>query len=104
MTLPPRACGAIYSNPDGPATFRAKIHDAAPQLKAAKELGYSPYPQPSGNLSQAYTNTYGVEMGPCTYCGFCEWFGCSNYSKSSPQACVLPALVRSEKMVGTAAS
>ena len=33
-------------------------------------------------------------MAPCTYCGFCERFGCSNYSKSSPQTCVLPALVR----------
>jgi len=23
-------------------------------------------------------------MGPCTYCGYCEWFGCGNYSKASP--------------------
>ena len=29
-----------------------------------------------------------------TYCGFCERFGCGNYSKSSPQTCVLPALMR----------
>lgn len=28
----------------------------------------------------------------CNYCGFCERFGCFNYSKASPQACVLPAL------------
>ena len=62
--------------------------------KAATEMGYHAFPQPSGNLSQAYTNTYGVEMGPCTFCGFCEWFGCGNYSKSSPQTCVLPALVK----------
>ena len=27
-------------------------------------------------------------MGPCTYCGFCEWFGCSNYSKASPQTTI----------------
>jgi gluconate 2-dehydrogenase alpha chain len=33
-------------------------------------------------------------MAPCTYCGFCEWFGCANCSKSSPQTCVPPALVR----------
>lgn len=24
-----------------------------------------------------------------------EWFGCGNYSRSSPQTCILPALVRS---------
>ena len=62
--------------------------------KAARELGYKPFPQPSGNLSQAYTNPLGVRLGPCTYCGFCEWFGCGNYSKASPQTTILPVLVR----------
>jgi gluconate 2-dehydrogenase alpha chain len=62
--------------------------------KAARELGYKPFPQPSGNLSQAYTNPLGVKLGPCTYCGFCEWFACANYSKASPQTTILPVLVR----------
>lgn len=62
--------------------------------KAAEGLGYHPFPQPSCNLSQAYTNSLGVKMGQCSYCGFCERFGCGNYSKSSPQTCVLPALMR----------
>ncbi len=62
--------------------------------KAAAELGYKPFPQPSGNLSQAYTNPLGLRMGPCTYCGYCEWFGCGNYSKASPQTTILPILVR----------
>jgi gluconate 2-dehydrogenase alpha chain len=61
---------------------------------AAKEIGYSPFPQPSGNLSQAYTNPLGVTLGPCTYCGFCERFGCGNYSKASPQITLLPVLMR----------
>src|SRR5579872_715148 len=61
---------------------------------AAKQLGYKPFPQPAGNLSQAYTNPLGVTLGQCTYCGFCEWFGCANYSKSSPQTTILPVLVR----------
>ncbi len=61
---------------------------------AAAELGYKPFPQPSGNLSQAYTSPLGVKMGPCTYCGFCEWFGCANYSKASPQTTIIPTLVR----------
>jgi gluconate 2-dehydrogenase alpha chain len=62
--------------------------------KAARELGYKPFPQPSGNLSKSYTNPLGVRLGPCTYCGFCEWFGCANYSKASPQTTLLPVLVR----------
>jgi gluconate 2-dehydrogenase alpha chain len=62
--------------------------------KAAREMGYKPFPQPSGNLSQAYTNPLGVKLGQCTYCGFCEWFGCANYSKASPQTTILPALLR----------
>ncbi len=62
--------------------------------KAARELGYKSFPQPSGNLSQPYTNPLGIRMGPCTYCGYCEWFGCANYSKASPQTTILPVLVR----------
>jgi gluconate 2-dehydrogenase alpha chain len=62
--------------------------------KAAQELGYRPFPQPSGNLSQPYTNPLGITLGQCTYCGFCEWFGCANYSKASPQTTVLPVLLR----------
>ncbi|MBN8898691.1 MAG: GMC family oxidoreductase, partial [Rhodospirillales bacterium] len=64
--------------------------------KAAVESGFQPFPQPSGNLSQAYTNPLGVTLGPCTYCGYCEWFGCGNYSKASPQVTILPVLLRKE--------
>jgi gluconate 2-dehydrogenase alpha chain len=68
----------------------------APTLfaEAARSLGYHPFPSPSANLSAAYTNTLGVHMGQCTYCGFCERFGCANYSKASPQTAVLPVLMR----------
>jgi gluconate 2-dehydrogenase alpha chain len=62
--------------------------------RAAREMGYHPFPQPSGNLSEGYTNPLGVTLGPCTFCGFCEWFGCGNYSKASPQTTLLPVLVR----------
>jgi len=61
--------------------------------QAARELGHSPFPQPSGNLSEAYINPWGMKLGPCTFCGYCEWFGCGNYSKASPQTTVLPALM-----------
>jgi gluconate 2-dehydrogenase alpha chain len=68
----------------------------APTLfgQGAASLGYHPFPMPSANLSQAYTNPLGVRMGPCTYCGFCERFGCGNYSKASAQTTLLPVLMR----------
>jgi gluconate 2-dehydrogenase alpha chain len=62
--------------------------------EAARSMGFKPFPQPSGNLSQHYKNPHGVVLGPCTYCGYCEWFGCGNYSKASPQTTLLPVLVR----------
>ena len=62
--------------------------------QAAAKLGRHPFPHPTGNLSQAYTNSLGCQLGKCTYCGFCEKFGCGNYSKASPQTTVLPYLIR----------
>ena len=78
-----------YPNPPQAQPFSHTLF-----AKAARELGYKPFPQPSGNMSQAYTNPLGVRLGPCTYCGFCEWFGCGNYSKASPQTTMLPVLLR----------
>src|SRR5271168_2034497 len=78
-----------YPNPPQAQPFSHTLF-----AKAARELGYKPFPQPSGNMSQAYVNPLGVRLGPCTYCGFCEWFGCGNYSKASPQTTILPVLVR----------
>jgi gluconate 2-dehydrogenase alpha chain len=61
---------------------------------AAKQIGYHPFPQPSANCSQPFTNDYNVRLGPCNLCGFCERFGCFLYSKGSPQTTILPALLR----------
>lgn len=61
---------------------------------ASTRLGHHPFTIPAGNISQAFVNPLGVTMGPCTYCGFCDFHGCGNFSKSSPQACILPALMR----------
>ncbi|MDS1135129.1 GMC family oxidoreductase [Nitratireductor indicus] len=68
--------------------------DAMMFADAARKMGYHPFPRPAANASQAYTNPYGMQLGPCNFCGFCERFGCLNYSKSSPQTCVLAALKR----------
>ncbi len=44
--------------------------------EAAKSLGYHPYPVPAATTSRAYTNPDGVSRPGCTYCGYCETFGC----------------------------
>jgi gluconate 2-dehydrogenase alpha chain len=62
--------------------------------KAAKEIGFKPFPCPAANTSAAYKNPLNVQMGACTYCGYCEWFGCGNYSKASPQTTILPVLLQ----------
>ena len=60
--------------------------------KAAREVGYHPYPIPAANASAPYVNPYGCQMGPCNFCGFCSDYGCLNYSKASPNVSILPVL------------
>jgi len=60
--------------------------------KAATNSGYHPYPIPASNASAPYVNPYGLQMGPCNFCGFCSDYGCLNYSKASPNACIMPVL------------
>lgn len=62
--------------------------------KATTDMGLHPFTIPVANISQPYTNPLGVTMGACSYCGFCLAYGCGNFSKSSPQACIFPVLVR----------
>jgi gluconate 2-dehydrogenase alpha chain len=64
--------------------------------EAARSIGLHPFPCPAANTSRPYKNPLGVQMGQCTYCGFCEWFGCGNYSKASPQSTILPVLLRKD--------
>jgi gluconate 2-dehydrogenase alpha chain len=58
--------------------------------KAARDLGYHPFPGPSANASQPYVNPDGVAFGACHYCGFCERFGCEANAKGSPHFTVIP--------------
>jgi gluconate 2-dehydrogenase alpha chain len=61
--------------------------------KAANSLGYHPFPQPSSNLSQPYTNPEGMKLNACVFCGFCERYACEHYAKSTPQTVILPVLL-----------
>src|SRR4051812_33792205 len=62
--------------------------------KAAAGLGYHPFPQPSCNLSQPYTNPEGMQLATCMFCGFCERYGCEHFAKSSPQTVLLPIVMK----------
>src|SRR5215469_240361 len=52
---------------------------------AAGKLGYHPFPTPRAILSQDYNGRPG-----CTYCGFCQAFGCHIGAKSSILVTKLP--------------
>ena len=52
---------------------------------AAKKLGLHPFPTPHAILSQPYKDRPG-----CTYCGFCQAFGCHVGAKSSILVTKLP--------------
>jgi len=83
----PRARG--YPLPPLARSFGTMKFDAA-----ARDAGFRPFPCPAANTSRPYKNPLGVQMGECTFCGYCEWFACGNYSKSSPQTTILPVLLR----------
>jgi gluconate 2-dehydrogenase alpha chain len=78
---------AEYPNPPTKIPyFSALFNDAA------KSLGYHPYPNPAATLSRAYTNPDGVSRAACSYCGFCERFGCMIGAKAQPTNTLLPVI------------
>src|SRR3978361_1355615 len=62
--------------------------------KAAENNGYHPFPRPSANASQAYTNPDGSKFGACQYCGYCQRFGCEANAKGSPHVAVIPMAMK----------
>lgn len=78
---------------DYPCPPLADNYPATLFRNAAREAGFHPFPIPASNASVAYQNPYGMQLGPCNFCGYCEGFGCYMYAKASPQACILPALL-----------
>jgi gluconate 2-dehydrogenase alpha chain len=78
-----------YPNPPMKVPYGAELF-----RRAAVKLGYHPFPQPSSNMSRPYTNPEGITLNTCTFCGFCERFGCEHYAKSTPQTVLLPVLLK----------
>ncbi|HSS06668.1 MAG TPA: GMC family oxidoreductase, partial [Rhodanobacteraceae bacterium] len=95
--------GAIQPGGDPFESPRSRDYPTPPQKepyhgamfrKAATDLGYHPFPQPSSNLSQPYTNPEGVKLNACVFCGFCERYACEHYAKAVPQTIILPVLLK----------
>src|SRR5262249_32395680 len=61
---------------------------------AAKKAGYHPFPRPTANASQPYTNPDGAKFGACQYCGYCQKYGCEANAKGSPHVAVIPFALR----------
>src|SRR5699024_10672940 len=53
--------------------------------EAMEELGYHPYPQPTGIISEDYDG-----RPACTMCGYCFSHGCWNDPKSGPLVSTIP--------------
>ena len=66
--------------------------------KAAKELGYHPFPNASAINTVTFTNSEGIVRPACFYCGFCGLFGCMVGAKAHPSTLLLPS-IRKQKSV-----
>ena len=60
---------------------------------SARALGHTPFPQPNANCPLPTVNSYGLTLGGCIRCGYCEGYGCETGAKASPQSALLPTLV-----------
>jgi choline dehydrogenase-like flavoprotein len=57
--------------------------------RAARNLGWHPYPAPVAILSQPFGG-----RSACMHCGFCELFGCEMGAKSSTLVSVIPGALK----------
>jgi len=80
-----------------PLPAQKRTYSAQLFAQAAESVGYHPYDLPSANTSGPYTNTYGAQMGPCNFCGYCSGYACYMYSKASPNVNILPSLRQESK-------
>src|SRR5258705_3642048 len=78
-----------YPNPPHQPTYLT-----AQFAKAARELGYHPFPTPAATLSQNYRNPDGISRSGCAYCGYCQRYGCMIGAKAQPTNTLLPLLAK----------
>lgn len=82
--------GSRSSEYPTPSLVRSRWNDIF--AETTTKMGYHPFPVPAGTIGAPYKNALGIDLAPCTYCGYCQLYGCGNWSKSSPNACILPVL------------
>ena len=78
-----------YPNPPHTQTYLTSLF-----TRAARELGYHPFPTPAATLSRTYLNPDGVSRLGCAYCGYCQRYGCMIGAKAQPTNTLLPVLVK----------
>ncbi len=89
--------GNIFEGPrasEYPTPPMKMPHLAALFREGAHALGYHPFPLPAATTSVAYTNPDGVARAGCSYCGYCERFGCMIGAKAQPTNTLMPVLAR----------
>ncbi len=69
-------------------------HLAALFRDATRSLGYHPFPLPAATTSVPYTNPDGIARAGCSFCGYCERFGCMIGAKAQPTNTLMPVLAR----------
>ncbi len=80
-----------YPNPPTRSTPQGAMF-----AKAARELGYHPFPGPAAAMTRDYMNLYKVMMGECQRGGFCSSHACAAGAKANPLTAVLPALLKKD--------
>lgn len=80
-----------YPNPGHKLTYATTLFE-----KAARDVGYHPYPVPTATLSRTYTNPDGVTRTGCAYCGYCTRYGCMIGAKAQPTNLLMPVLQKAK--------
>ena len=80
-----------YPNPPTRSTPQGAMF-----AKAARDLGYHPFPGPAAAMTRDYMNLYKVMMGECQRGGFCSSHACAAGAKANPLTAVLPALLKKD--------
>ncbi|GMA15440.1 GMC family oxidoreductase (plasmid) [Deinococcus metallilatus] len=78
-----------YPLPPHPMMIHAQMF-----ADACNGLGYHPFPQPAGILSQAYRDVSGRVRSGCIYCGYCTRYGCEVDAKTSAVSTHIPAALQ----------
>ena len=89
--------GNIFEGPrqsEYPTPPMKMPHLAALFRDAAHTLGYHPFPLPAATTSVPYTNPDGIARAGCSFCGYCERFGCMVGAKAQPTNTLMPILAR----------